>query len=297
MSKITLADIDMALGQAIQTKMIYNVDYVMFKDIVSRDLDRANRVAHDVYVSNLDRENGVYKYGNKPLDEVYGMLMYPHLMPKFRRLVEQTKPQNEVEKTVLDAFRAIVDQFGPVCDKLVAVKAFVVKGRKPSTEPRKTPERTIDNTGTCQICGQNVKRTENGALYDHGFNVKHHYRSGQCFGTHHQPVEVSPRGMEDFLVVIKTQRANTIEGLSKLRVADEIRVEAGREWKGSAFVPKYRTVKRDEPDFQYLLNDEIRQVEWMIETMGKDIKVFTKRIAEWAPRPLPDGNRDHMEAK
>ena len=129
-----------------------------------------------------------------------------------------------------DVVRAALAQVTPLMEKLDAVKPLIVKGRKPSETPNLNA-RTIEHTGTCGCCNRNIKLTEGGRIWDHGYSIEgrgHGYSSGykvggSCFGVGYEPIEVSPKvwqdmqaGMEQALVTLP-ERIARLEAKQCLR--------------------------------------------------------------------------------
>lgn len=83
-----------------------------------------------------------------------------------------------------------------IAKQLEKAVALIVKGRKPGE--RKTLPRTLENTGTCPICGKNHKLDGAGKLVNHGYTVQYHQHNGWCFGVGKLPWEVSPQGAIDY---------------------------------------------------------------------------------------------------
>ena len=109
---------------------------------------------------------------------------------------------------------------------LVSVKPLIVKGRKPAENPSLTA-RTIDHTGTCGCCQRNIKMTDGGRIWDHGYTIDGRgrgvgssYKNGNsCFGVGYEPIEISPRVWKDLLVRMEAR----IKDLPK-------RIEQAKEW-------------------------------------------------------------------
>jgi hypothetical protein len=143
--------------------------------------------------------------------------------------------------------------------------------------PRKTLVRTLENTGTCPVCGMNVKL--NGKfLYDHGFRLKWEARQGNCFAVGLFPWEVSPEGAIRYVVALREARNQREERLEKLSQVETLPNPVG---------DKPKMIGRDEPFFSLALHSETVNLESQIRQIIEDIKYFDKRIAEWKPQPLP----------
>jgi hypothetical protein len=187
---------------------------------------------------------------------------------------EKQKVKDGLKPLILAAIE-LSDKWFPVVEKMKVVKATVTKGRKPSENPRKTPERTLENTGTCGICSQNVKRETSGELYMHGFTIASHCRNGKCFGVGYLPHEVSSDAVTEFLKVLRAQKAAIESMINQLKGMDPKKV-LGK------VVIMGRPVNRDET-VEMRLHDregDLRHVDFYI-------KEFAEKVKNWKVAKLP----------
>lgn len=223
-------------------EVIYNVDFKDAKDSLGRAFEEAN----DKMVSEP------FFWGGKGLDipeavvELHWLSWQAHLAPSLLKKVIKAN----IDHPVCTAMLELLNEFAPIMEGVKVAKARVIKGRKPSTTPRTTPERTIENTGTCGCCGKNVK-LDHGKLVAHGYTIKYGFQSGNCFGVGYEPVEVSNKAIVAYLEVLNSFRNDQIASLEGL--------EDMKLWG---------------------VESTIRQVEG-------DIKYFDKALAAWVARPLP----------
>ena len=174
---------------ALTADVIYNVDYVEMKTALNRALEQAKNAASGVYLA--------IPYEDRRTDELsaqYYGTVYPHTLPGWLKKLPKTASPTHAR--ALEAYRRL-EGFASICAKFVAAKARVVKARKPSTTARKTPARTLDNTGTCACCGTNVKLSD-GHIVMHGYTIRWGFqsvRAGTCFGVGYLPIEVSDEGL------------------------------------------------------------------------------------------------------
>lgn len=160
-----------------------------------------------------------------------------------------------------------------------------MKGREPPSEPSQTPARTIDNTGSCSCCNKNVK-LDDGKAVDHGFQVAGG-RQGSCFGVGRPPIEVSPQGAIDFIAHLEQKHESRTSYLTRLETTE---VEQVSDF--SAWPPK--TYKRGEKGFDVALRSAIAHAKQEIGSIESWLRMFRRKVADWTPKPLPDGKRDHM---
>ncbi len=175
---------------------------------------------------------------------------------------------------------------------IVATKDIAVKGRKPmEVSERRSKARTIDHTGSCGCCRQNVKLTTAERSVDHGFNLKYSSRQGSCPGVALLPLEMSPEGIDHMI---------DIEG--KQVAARERRLRALREGDPDVARP---TSKRDarvtwvshgEPDYPRLKHEHADRVGSEVKWLEADLAKLAKAREAWKAAPLPDGRREHLDA-
>lgn len=224
-------------------EVVYNVDFKDAKDSLGRAFSEAN----DKMVSEPFFWAGKYESLPEEVSELHWLTWSAHLAPSLLKKVNKVA----VDHPCRDAMLELLNEFAPIMEAVKAAKGRVVKGRKPSTTPRKTEERTIENTGTCGCCGKNVKLS-GGKLVAHGYTIKYGFQSGNCFGVGYEPVEVSNKAIVAYLEVLNDYRDELVASLVGL----------------------------DEDNKRWGIESNIRQVE-------SDIKYFDKALAVWAPRALP----------
>lgn len=236
---------------ALAAEVIYNVDFVELKSQLNRLIDKADRAAHDAYLAAArgNRERDVL------MDAYYGSPM-AHTLKSFAKKLPATAPAELMPALTL--WRQMVVDFTPAAEALQAAKGRVLKARKPSATPRKTPERTIENTGTCPCCGQNVKLNA-GRLVAHGYTIRWGFQSGNCFAVGLRPIEVSPEGLTAAIAAYERQL-----GVARL-------------------------------ELEYGNRRQRAHADGNIRGIEGALKAYRRALADWAPRALPDGNTDHMK--
>ena len=152
----------------------------------------------------------------------------------------------------------------------------IIKGRKPSDDPNKTPARTLEGTGTCPVCGRNVKIDERFRIVNHGYEVQYHSFQGGCYGVGYRAWEVSTEGSVAFQAAIIKQKARAEELLPSIDGWTSI-------WSHS----RKAHVPAGDPIFARLIADKKQEVEREISYCGSLIADLTKKIEGWKPQPLP----------
>jgi len=238
----------MDIEALLSADVIYNADYAAAKTALNRTLETAKDAASAVYLA--------IPYEDRRTDELSGQYygtVYPHTLPGWLKKLPKTA--SPTHAAALEAYRAL-EALAPVCAKFVAAKGRVVKARKPSAEPRKTPARTLDNTGTCACCGQNVKLA-GGTIVAHGYTIRWGFQSGSCLGVSFDPIEVSDEGLRVALQVYEHHLAVARLSLEYGALTRRERAELGARVGGSKAA----------------------------------ITHYTAAIRDWAPRPLPSEKR------
>lgn len=245
-----------SLAAALTDGTIYNVDYKNWKDYANSAYERA--------VTDKVREPffhaGRYELRTEQEREIeytisYGLHAFPS--KKLLKLIETAD-----ETPMVSAIIELITEWKPVRDNIKALKPMVVMGRKPSTDPRKTPERTIENTGTCAVCGRNVKLDKGQHIVAHGYTIQWGFQSGNCHGVGFKAVELSSEGIVSWKKVLETALTHAEENIQSLRDAAE--------------VDKNRNTRM-----------AVSQAEATIRFAPGDIETLEKRIANWEPKALP----------
>lgn len=266
------------LSQAIQDGIVYNADFTYIKLELSNLYDRDERALRDLLCNSGD--GAAYKprthHAKYPgISDLYDVVPY-HLahiagaQKKYQK-IRATCPENVQEAA--DAFFA---KWVPVKGLIDQAKPLIVKTRKPSSDPNKTPARTLENTGTCPVCGQNVKLDAAGNLVRHGYTVEYSRFEGDCFGVGYKPFEVSKQGAVDFRDMLKRMRDHVASNLEKIEMNPECTIL----WNRRSYEPG---------DVHYLLarDNSIGDLRSRIRQAESSIKCMDERIQNWCPKVLP----------
>lgn len=277
MVKMTFDELNAALDNCIEAGVIYNVD---FKDWTSYG---ANRMLEaDI---RAIREEFIYngKFQDRTEEELNLIDSLNDSIVQFPTKKTMNILGDMLNVGVAKAVINLVLKWKPVAEKFRNLKPMVVKGRKPADKPRKTEERTLKNTGTCPICGKNVKMDATGKLVAHGFTIRYGFQEGNCFGVGYEPVEVSPVGMVDYAKVL--EEAIDRFSTQKTKMMEERPVLYRTEGYGRN--KKIIEIKDGDSGYQHVLNNQVHNLETTIRHMGLDLNMFKERIDAWKPLPLP----------
>lgn len=266
----TRIDILGMIDSAIEAGIIYNVDYKSVKDAANRKLEEGYRAAVvDKYLA-IDHEIR-HAYPELVGDLYYSSYPQAHtLKARDNQIIKAEKEHGD--HWMVQAAREYLELVRPVIEKLVIIKGLVVKGRKPSTTPRQTPERTIENTGTCSVCARNVKMKDN-KIVDHGYTIKYGFQSGNCAGVGYDPIEISYKGTLAYVRTLEAYKVAQEDALPKAKTAAAVLADTQKAFEDS----REERAVRNAP----------HSIETNIRYAGKDIEWFTKIIAEWEAKALP----------
>lgn len=174
----------------------------------------------------------------------------------------------------------------------MATEASRVLGLPTLEEERATKRlaaRDFTNTGTCGVCGANVKRAANGGLVHHGFlrpGDGHIY--GDCYGVGYQPWELSPQAGKDFLAnVIEREIQAATNQLAAYQAPDLAELVVDDRTRPTRFGYAQKTITREHGDFAFQLDLKIDKVTSKLRCLTHDRESLRERIAKWAPGKLP----------
>ena len=286
MARMTLEEITAKLQAAKDAGKIWNVDYNDMKDTLARwiwdidmhsDKNELRRAVENRFERALP--------GGIIISNGHDLLI---AVKKLRKIQGMTGIGSV--KTI-DAFLEFWAPYIAVAELLVAVKPFIVKGRKPAENPSENA-RTIDHTGTCGCCNRNIKLNAARQMWDHGYQVEGRgYGYGQkvggsCFGVGYPPIELSPKVWEDML-------AGMVELLPRLPGQIEVMTTKLKGMDKPVQKMSWQMTK-DEAAYAEdynLLKATLFQTKSTLKTLPGDIEAMRVRIAEWTARPLPGTSR------
>ena len=254
-----------ALRKAVESGVVWNAE---FEDLKSRLGGAVWR----------DTEAFIWPAMRNGVDEAFKYPVSPssvHDVRSFSKKIEPGRAKGIAVPASVDEFLAF---WVPVVALFDQAKPLIKKGRRPSDDPTKAPPRTLEHTGTCPVCGRNIKIDDAGRMVAHGYQIAHSFRHGNCFGVGFEPWEVSPTGAVKFVAQV---RAN-IEGVTdSLQGAYDGRLSKVYDQRRNRFV------KRGEARFDALLLGRVRQLEYEVRSLASLAHRFDEKLAAWAPATLP----------
>ena len=249
-----------ALFAAKENGTIYNVDFKSWKDYANRGYEKAvSEKVRSPFFHCGEYENRTERERDIENAVPYGLHQFPS--KKLLKLIEGAN-----ETPMVSAVVELIATWKPVSDTVKALKPMVVMGRKPSTDPRKTPERTLENTGTCAVCEMNVKLDKGQHIVAHGYTIRWGFQSGNCHGVRFKAFELSSEG--------------AISWKDHLERALEIALENVEMMPALIATETDAKTKRD-------LQQGLANNKATVRFAPADITRLEKRITNWEPKALP----------
>jgi hypothetical protein len=276
MARMPLEDITIKLTAAKAEGKIWNVDYVAIKDALGRHFDDVDTAVRDAVHTTMSREIAW------DLTSDFICSNYSNFAGRVARLEKRLMAAPEA----LAAVKPLVRPFLEIIPLVVAVKPLIVKGRKPSENPSANA-RTIDHTGTCGCCMRNIKMTENGHMWDHGYQVEGRgYGYGQkvggsCFGVGYKPIEVSCQVWKDMQEGMEHDLANLPDRITNLTKVLKGKVKVDKaSW---LLTPEEKAANESYTNTAQALS----HAKHCLKSYPHSIETLKVSIANWAPKPLP----------
>ena len=223
----TFEEINTALTEATETGAIYNVDFNDAKSRASRILENDIDAWKKEYVY-ADHDNDQLRELGWTLVGVVSIATFPS-----KKLVKaiDAYPASDAKTALTE----LMNKHIVTAELVKQCKPLIIKGRKPSVNV--TPQRTLENTGTCACCKRNVKMLRGQQIGYHGYHKMRGFKaSADCFGTAHDALEVSPGGLDAVIRVVTAQlkRARHCERntLSLRATLKQFKIER-KNWKAS----------------------------------------------------------------
>lgn len=269
-------------------EVVYNSEWADAKDCMNRLIEGTKDGWSKVYLAR-DREGEPYDKYN----EWYYGSPYTNQLENYVKKIEAklTKPGWTNDPLLID----LRDRMKPLVEMAVALTALkdrLKKGKRPiDPSDRKIPIRTLDHTGTCGVCGMNVK-IEGKGLYNHRFTIEFGQRLGRCFGVGYEPDEISPKANREYVdKVLKPYRNREREMATWLR-GDVSEITSHFRTSGyKGIIPIYLVAKKGDALFDQIVREEISYHESNQEMAEREISRREQELKTWKARVLPGAQK------
>jgi hypothetical protein len=251
----------------------YNSEFAEINFSLGRRLEDMSRQISSWYLDCRNTGTGNFtKLGS----EVYyaigvstprGLGATVNKLTKLRAMMVKSGESTQYVDVILHCYNVYL----PEVKNFLETKPTLIKGRVPSEIPRKTPERTLENTGTCSWCGQNVKR-EGSGLHLHGYTVNHGTFNGNCQGMHYPPIEISSDGLVALIEAIRSEITRTESAQTEIPIT----LMFGRI-----------AIDSTNPRWESLLSAHNYRLESDLRHFTQMLKSTQNRLQNWAPTSLP----------
>ena len=289
MARMTLEEITAKLQAAQAAGKIWNMEHVGIKEALGRWIWEIDD--HSAYELRRAVENRFERAlpGGIIISNGHDLLI---AVKKLRKIQGMTGIGSV--KTI-DAFLEFWAPYIAVAEMLVAVKPFIVKGRKPAENPSENA-RTIDHTGTCGCCNRNIKMNAGSQMWDHGYEIEGRGRGmhggygykvgGSCFGVGYEPIEVSSKVWIDMQADLECKLVALPERIAGLAARFKALPKPVLEqpWRMTL---EQRTERQAYLDLQGALG----HAKLCLKLYPARIAELKVSIAEWTARPLPGTSR------
>jgi hypothetical protein len=277
------------LTQAVEQKSIYNQALQSVKYELKHGIEAAAESLTDQIHPAVRKRGGhtwVALYNH--LDSYFGLNAAAGRAKRLRKNAADLI----ASIPALGAYVALLDEVAQVNQAITSLKPFVLKGRRPSENPKQVD---LSNTGTCAICENTQKLTPARNLVHHGFRISDgfgHYigqRIGTCFGVGRKPYELSCAANKDFKKVLEASLVKVKQRVADLK-AGKVKELSSQEWERveGRTIQVLKLHHEGDAKFPSVLEHEIYQTERNQEGLERGIERQTTLIVRWTLKPLYD---------
>ena len=291
MAKMTLTEMTAILEAAVAKGSIYNVEMTDLKFTMGNLIwrDEAVQTAR----RNVKKLFEPRRHELKVYDAVcYISMSTAHdLLNAVNAINRATAKAGNADDAAIVAFFETAKGYIHAAEMIKSLKDKVIKGRVPSENPNLNA-RTIENTGTCGCCSKNVKLTNAGRIWDHGFQVLHRgfgagvgfKAGGSCFGVGYEPIEISKQVWVDMLAGWE-ERLPKLPGY--LQTAQEEFAAMAPAFRRAFNEPALTEEQKQHNRSRQLTEQAIMELRHELERLPLTIEEMKDKLAAWKPRPLP----------
>lgn len=279
------------LNASLTAKKIWNSELSDVKYTLSNGVDRALNIICERDRSKRNLDSYPYRYEEWQKD-FSGYCGFNQAAGRIKRLTKKA-PKTAVVSEYLAALAEVV----AIWNAIVALKPFVVKGRKPNqnkTEAQIAEE--LRNTGMCGICSSRQKLNAD-KLVKHGYEMSEYNHSGvqvgKCFGVGYLAYELSNESCVAYAPVLERERKATMASIKLFKSGTIKTITATKYvWEKGRQVEKMVTLfstGETAADFQKEIESVIYQRESELRMVNNAIKSNKANIDNWTLQPLKYG--------
>jgi hypothetical protein len=282
------------LNTAMKEKKVYNVEMQDIKGWLSSGIDDAT----DSLETTIHRKVRAYhEHHYLPFAEVVwanvGCLQIGYAAGRIKRLSgSKVLPKLREVAPEIDEYLGLLQEVAAIWAMIIALKPFIVKGRKPAENPKVAD---LTHTAICPACFGTFKLTPEGKLVHHGFRISVNgsyigSRMGSCFGVSLAPFEKSADGTRAYHAhvtgILRTQQ----ESLRARKAGEITKVtrEGYERIPGVGIQPVIKTYNVGDPEFAPFLAQDISKIEWTIRSTEDHLTTLAAAISGWKLQPLYD---------
>jgi hypothetical protein len=191
--------------------------------------------------------------------------------------VDKKLQKTKLTHPMIDAMRELVAELMPLATTIDSLKASIVKGRAPSTEPPKDVNQNIVRK-TCPCCNRPIA-VGGGTMVHHGYERPGNgWQTSSCPGINFPPLEVSSAGLQWMIENHEARLTHTIQLQAEKDTLESLQISIAGE---KATITKASS--RWDRSFR---SYEARLVA-DIQDLKSDLVGMNKRLKDWKPEVAP----------
>lgn len=207
--------------------------------------------------------------------------------------VSKRLDKSKLSDEFVDDARAFISAVLPLAKDMEAVKAFIVKGRRPASPEvvaaRQAAAANVKSMprGTCGCCLHNQAVLPSvGTMHVHSYQVREGsgFLNRCCIGSQFRPLEVSDEGPRYMVSSLTNELKRLGELLSMLPFAKTLEIPNNiKVLPDGSPAPLMRTIALGESGFENTRCHQIRCADGKRREAERNLTVFQKIVAEWKP--------------
>lgn len=255
-----------------ETGSIRNTDYQEIKKYFSSLWEKSFNKIEDQFIYNISNPINIVEIKRFFSDlDYYGF----QGMVKTIKKVEEANFSETIPAWF--AIKTLCHECKPLADSLTLLKSCIVKGRKPSENPKQVnPNKIIK---TCSCCFRSIATKHgNARMADHGYRRPGYgFQTKSCFGTNYPPLEYSNSGLVAIIEYIKKEIEKNKTKYIQLPETTLITIFI----KNKLEIFKKEEISDDE--WNNLIQKRKREIERELIAARRELKVYSEKLKEWKP--------------